>query len=389
MTATVWLALVLAQEPAPEPKPEAPGWTSGYDGGFFIAGPNARLTFEGLLQVNASIFPGDAPHDTEFFLRRLRLEFSGEFYERWLFHIEPKFTFDGVELEEAWVGAQAGAHRFIFGRMKEPFSFEEMASQRHMDMINFSILNQFVPAEDHGITVLGSFGMLEYGVGFYNGTGSDDTNADKDVALRLVLHPWEGLQFGGAMTYGRQDTDLGGQELRTEARVAWGEFVPGAELDGDRWRFGAEAAFLGGPFAATAELITVRQRIGGEETALTGGYVQASYVLTGEGKAWKGDPVRVWKGVSPAEPFLKDPNIGAWQLVARWSHLSLDRRLEPLLTNFPDTIDSYTIGVNWYVNDFVKFKLNYLKTVYGDSIVLGGRTHDDEDAVLVQFQVMF
>jgi phosphate-selective porin OprO/OprP len=389
MAAALWLGLVLAQEPAPQPKPEALEWTSGYDGGFFISGDNVKLTMEGLLQVNALFFPGGSAHDSEFALRRLRLEFSGEFYERWLFHIEPKFTFDGVELEEAWLGAQLDVHRFIFGRMKEPFSFEEMASQRHMDMINFSIMNQFVPAEDHGITVLGSFDILEYGLGFYNGTGSDDTNGDKDAALRLVLHPWEGLQFGGAVTYGRQDTDIGGAELRTEARVAWGEFVPGAELEGDRWRFGAEAAFLQGPFAASAELIHVRQTISGTETAMTGGYVQASYVLTGEAKAWKGDPVRIWKGVTPERPFLKDPDIGAWQLVARWSRLSLEDDLAPLLTNFPSTIDTYTIGVNWYANEFVKVKLNYLKTVYEDSIIVGGDRHGSEDAVLLQFQVMF
>lgn len=387
--AALWLLLLgLAQEP--ETKPENPAdWNAGYDGGFFIAGEHARFTFEGLLQVNASIFGSGSPHESEFFLRRLRLEFSGEFYERWLYHIEPKFSADGLDLEEAWVGAQLDTHRFMFGRMKEPFSFEEMASVRHMDMINFSILNQFVPAEDHGITILGSFDILEYGVGFYNGTGGDDTNGDKDVALRLVAHPWEGLQFGGAATWGRQDTDLGGEELKTEARVAWGEFVPGAELDGDRWRLGAEAAFLEGPFAATAELMTIRQEISGAETEMTGGYVQASYVLTGEGKAWKGDPVRAWKGVTPARPFLKEPDLGAWQLVARWSRLSLDDELGPLLTNDPETVDSYTFGVNWYANEFVKVKLNYLRTIYEDSIVIDGDSHDSEDAVLLQFQVMF
>lgn len=43
----------------------------------------------------------------------------------------------------------------------------------------------------------------------------------------------------------------------------------------------------------------------------------------------------------------------------------------------------------WYANEFVKIKLNYLKTIYAESIVVDGDPHDDEDAVLLQFQVMF
>ncbi len=362
---------------------------AGYDGGFFIGGKDVRLTMEGLLQVNGLFFERDGPHAGEFQLRRMRLEFSGEFHERWLFHIEPKFTQDGVELEEAWVGFQAGDHRFMFGRMKEPFSLEEMASQRHMDMLNFSILNQFVPAEDSGVTYFGSFDLLQVQAGFYNGTGGEDTTSDKDGALRLVLHPWSGLQFGGAGTWGRQKGAIGGEELRTEARVPCAEVVPGTVSDGDRTRLGAEAAFLEGPFAMTAELARVRDELNGETVHFRGGYLQASWVLTGEGKSWKGDPVRTWKGVSPSRPFLKDPELGAWQLVARASRLALDHRVAPFLTNFPERVDSITVGVTWYANDFVKVKANYLRTLYERPIVLAGDAQDNEDVLMMQLQVMF
>jgi phosphate-selective porin OprO/OprP len=378
------LALLLLLQEAPKPAVEA-----GYDGGFFIQGKDARFSLEGLLQVNGVFFEPDGPHESEFVLRRMRLEFSGEFYDRWLFHIEPKFVADGVELEEAWVGMKAGGHTFIVGRMKEPFSHEEMASQRHMDMLNFSILNQFTPAEDHGITVLGNFDVLQYGVGFYNGAGGDDTTSDKDVALRLVLHPWRGLQFGGSATFGREQIDVSDEELRNEARADWALYVPGTRVDGERVRWGAEAAFLEGPFAATAEFVRVREELNDDTVHFTGGYVQASYVLTGEGKSWKGDRIRIWKGVSPEQPFLRDPDWGAWQLVARASRLVLDDDLAPFLTNLPERIDSFTVGVNWYANEFVKIKANYLRTVYEESIVLAGRRQDTEDALLLQFQMQF
>ncbi len=378
------LLLVLFQA-----EPTKPAIDAGYDGGFYVQGRDARLTVEGVLQVNAATFERGGPHASEFILRRMRLEFSGEFFDRWLFHIEPNFSADGVELEEAWVGLKAGDHRIMLGRMKEPFSFEEMASTRHMDMLNFSILNQLVPREDHGITVFGTLGILQYQVGFYNGTGGDDTTSDKDAAVRLVLHLWRGLQFGGSATVGRESIDVSGEELRTEARVPWADYLPGTQVTDERVRLGAEAAILEGPFAATAELIRVREELNDTEVTFTGAYLQASYVLTGEGRAWKGDPVRIWKGIKPDRPFLKDPDAGAWQLVARVSRLVLDDDLTPFLSTFPKRIDSVTAGVTWIANEYLKLKLNYLRTIYRDSITIKGVRDDTEDALLFQAQVMF
>jgi phosphate-selective porin OprO/OprP len=383
------LFMLLVQDPPETQEIPKAGFDAGYDGGFFVGGKNAKLILEGLLQVNGVFFEPDAAHESEFVLRRMRLEFSGEFYDRWYFHIEPKFTADGVELEEAWVGMKIDTHLIMVGRMKEPFSFEEVGSQRHMDMINFSIMNQFVPAEDHGITIYGNFDVLEYGVGFYNGTGSDDTTSDKDAALRLVLHPWRGLQCGGAATVGRQNSDVSDQELRTEARVPWATYLPGTEIEDERVRLGAEAAFLEGPFAINAELMRIRQEVNESTVDFVGGYVQASYVLTGEGKSWKGDRIRIWKGVQPERPFLKDPDIGAWQLVARGSRLDVGRDLTPFVTNNPRRIDTLTFGVNWYANEFVKVKVNYLRTIYEDDIVVDGKRHDNEDALIFQVQLMF
>jgi phosphate-selective porin OprO and OprP len=383
------LALLCAQDPTKTQEIPKADFDAGYDGGFFVGGKNAKLILEGLLQVNGVFFEPDAAHESEFVLRRMRLEFSGEFYDRWYFHIEPKFTADGVELEEAWVGMKIDTHLIMVGRMKEPFSFEEVGSQRHMDMINFSLLNQFVPAEDHGITIYGNFDILEYGVGFYNGTGSEDTTSDKDAALRLVLHPWRGLQFGGAVTAGRQKTDVSDEELRTEARVPWATYLPGTEIEDERIRLGAEAAYLDGPFAINAELMRIRQEVNESTVDFVGGYVQASYVLTGEGKSWKGDRIRIWKGVKPKRPFLKDPDIGAWQLVARFSTLDIDRDLTPFVTNNPRRIDTLTFGVNWYANEFVKVKVNYLRTFYEDDIVVNGKRHDNEDTLIFQVQLMF
>jgi hypothetical protein len=249
----LWPELAPAQEPSPAGPPERPSSLplAGYDGGFFVQSPDGsmRLTLEGLLQVRGTFFErGLEGRASGFDLERMRFELGGDFHDPYHFHVEPKFTESEVELEEAWVGADLSRSgpRLLLGRMKEPFSLEEMLPRRHFDFPSFSILNQLVPAEDHGLTLLGGSldAPFEYGLAFYNGTGGDDLNSDKDVAARLVARPWaeqdgaplQRLQFGGAATFGRQDADISGSTLRTEAKAPFLEFEPGSSACAWAWK---------------------------------------------------------------------------------------------------------------------------------------------------------
>lgn len=355
--------------------------TTGYDGGFFIKGKDAKLTIEGLIQINGSFFEKNSPNDSDLFLRRMRLDITGEFFNNWLFHFEPRFLSEGVKLEEGWLGFIVNDHSFIFGRMKEPFELEETLPQRHMETVNFSILNQFAPAEDHGLTILGKFNILEYGFGLYMGTASDKIVKDKDVALRLAVNPWRKLQIGLSRTFGRANVDISGEEIKTEALVPLTSFNPGINFRGSVDRSGLELGFIEGPFGLAAEHISVHEKLNKSSVNINGSYIQTSYVLTGEDKSWK--------GVKPSRPFMNNPDIGTWQLVARWSQLSLDGKMSPFLQNFSDRTNSYTIGVTWYVNNFAKIKLNYLKTVFDREITLKGKNIDDDGALVLQFQMQF
>jgi phosphate-selective porin/MFS family permease len=323
---------------------------AGYDGGFFLQSPDGtfRFTLGGLLQFRGTAFESGLDGRTsQFDLERMRFEFGGEFYDRYLFNVEPKFTESEVELEEAWIGADLGGPRLILGRMKEPFSLEEMLPRKHFDFPTFSILNQFVPAEDHGVTLLGGSldAPVEYGAALYNGTGGDDLNNDKDVAARLVFRPWarqdetllRRLQFGGAVTYGREESDLAGTELLTEAKAPFLAFEPGSRADGERLRLGLEAAWLAGPAAISAEVIHVDEELSGGgsdvQSDTVGWYVSSTWVLTGEEKSFR--------GVKPARPLTGSASgPGALQLALRYSELELDEALVDgglvAASSFPD-----------------------------------------------------
>ncbi len=376
--------------------------TSGYDHGFFLRSADERhqLTIEALLQVNGRFFEAGLPdRNSEFFLRRFRLELAGHVHRVYRFRIEPNFTEDGVALNEAWIGLQRedSETRLILGRMKEPFSMEEMGSLRRLDFIEKSILNQFIPAEDHGITLLGrAFDrQLEWGLAFYNGTGGDDLNSDKDAAARLVLHPTAAFQIGGAATFGRARQDVGGKELRTETRVPFTAFNPNSRIDGDVLRLGAEMAWFLGPASLKAEYLALEQDMVGTTAApisLRGYYVSATWLLTGEAKSWG--------TVVPATPFLlEDPRpgqaggSGAFELVARFSELDLDDDLVNLgllpMATFPGRVRTFDLGLNWFLSTHSRVLMHYVHTDYADWITRSGRMRSGEDALLVQFQLNF
>ena len=80
-----------------------------------------------------------------------------------------------------------------------------------------------------------------------------------------------------------------------------------------------------------------------------GSYIQASYILTGESRGYKGKAGKFDK-VKPKGP------MGAWELVAKYEDGELDIKTEAEETEY----ELLTLGLNWYANKNVKFMLNYL-----------------------------
>jgi phosphate-selective porin OprO and OprP len=380
------------------------GATAGYDGGFFIASEDGswRLNVGGLLQMNAVAFErGLEDRDSDAYLRRMRLEFRGELGPRLRFNLEPNFTERQAELAEAWFGATLFDQRGLLhvGRMKEPFGGEETSSRRHSDFPEYSLLNQFSPAEDTGLILLGSdrAGRVGYGLGVTSGDGGDPLVADEDVAARLTLQPFAGgtgalagLRLGAAATWGRADTSIAGESLNLETRVPFLTFEPGSSHDGDVLRAGLETLWYHGPLAASAELLRVEQDVSGaagSTNAQSSGWTAAlTWVLTGE--------ERTRRGVTPARPvFGPAGGAGAWQLALRYSELSLDDDLETfgLVASgaHPGSVSSTDVGLNWYLSSVARVKLHWVLSRYERELTLGGNPRSGEQALFAQFQMAF
>jgi phosphate-selective porin OprO/OprP len=330
---------------------------------------------------------------------------AGWLEEGYPFVVETLFKEDEVELAEAWVGYELAEDvRLMLGRMKEPFGLEEMLPSKGVDYWDQSLAGQFLPKEDHGLTVFGGTwtSPWQWGLAVYNGTGGEDMNSDSDVAGRLVWRPWadtpslalDGFQVGLAATFGEQDADLAGEELRTETRVPFASFEPGSIADGERTRLGLELAWFHGPFALNAEAIRIEEDLAGAGGSLASetevAYVSGSWVMTGEDKTERGVMQR----------FPDRPNgagggggSGAWQLYGRLSRLDLDDGwvgaglLAP--TSDPDSVASLDLGVNWYATDHAVLRLHWIQTEYADDIVIDGDRRGSEGALVVQAQLSF
>jgi len=361
-----------------------------------------ELRLGALLQVLARASDDARDPTTDFELKRMRPEFSGQLAGSLAFNLEPNFAEDEVELEEAWLGPMLFGGRAILhlGRMKAPFNLEEVRSRRHIDFPFFSIVNQFAPAEDNGAFLNGTTPArrYEYGLAVYNGTGGSDTNGSKDVAARLMLHPFvedsgaplENLQLGIAGTFGNQDLSLEDEAIDNETKLPVVRFTPDAELEGERGRAGVELAWFRGPWFLQSEYLAVQQEMSSatseEDVRFHGGYVTLSHVLTGEAKSFR--------GVAPDEPFdfQSATGRGAWVLAARYSILNLDDDLEAALVvpgTFTDQIQTASVGLNWIPNTHSIVRLAAVASFYEGDVRLDTGSGDREGAVLIEFQVHY
>ncbi len=382
-------------------QPGAPAPVAHEEFQLHSSGGAYELELGALLQMNLTAFPGGSAgrvSETEF--RRFRLEIGGTLDQIWRFNFEPNFAADGVELEEAWIGFELpfGA-LLMLGRMKEPFGMEESTPRKRQDFPEYSMLNRWSPAEDHGITVHGEAadGELWYGVAAYNGTGGEEVNNDKDLAVRLAWRPLgppsaDGaqsfLQLAANATWGVADEDLAGKELFQDARQAFADFETGARLDGTRVRLGSDLTWLTGPNAFMAEVIRIEEEatgsLGAGEPVTRGWLFSATRMLTGE--------ARTWKGVHPQHALGAD-GWGAWQVAARWSEMRFDEAWTDLGMLLPSesasAVRTLDVGLNWYPTRSVSWKLHLLHSFYADEILIGGEPSDGETALLLQVQFAF
>ncbi|MGE0740407.1 MAG: OprO/OprP family phosphate-selective porin [Hyphomonadaceae bacterium] len=154
----------------------------------------------------------------------------------------------------------------------------------------------------------------------------------------------------------------------------------GGALAGERdTTYGVEFAAQFNQFGLTAEYSMLE----GEETPAAGGsdfefegyYVDASWSLTGEPRAYRGNQ-GAFGPIAPRHP-VTEGGIGHWSLSARYDYVDLSDPAAAAGTRGEQT--AYAIGLDWVPVDHVRLKLNYASS---DMDRTGPGTVDDEAQVI-------
>ncbi len=91
-----------------------------------------------------------------------------------------------------------------------------------------------------------------------------------------------------------------------------------------------------------------------------GGYAEAASVLTGETRPYKSASAS-YGGIAPANPFsLTGGGWGAWEIAGRFSTIDLNDRLGLVNGVAGGRQTIYTLALNWYINDNIRFMFDYL-----------------------------
>jgi phosphate-selective porin OprO/OprP len=140
-------------------------------------------------------------------------------------------------------------------------------------------------------------------------------------------------------------------------------------------------------------------RQGLDTATFNGGYAEAAWTLTGETHKYLPSTASYTR-IIPEHAFdLSQGYWGAWEVAARVSYIDLTSNFTSgkSLSSQPSAVNggkqtSFTAGLNWYPNNYMRVELNYIHTNYdkdnsGSSGVLGAPVGANIDALGLRTQV--
>jgi phosphate-selective porin OprO/OprP len=331
--------------------------------GNFTFQPSARI------QADAAVFhddKSDQPDGTT--IRRSRVGFKGTVNKDWNYKTEVDFADNATKITDVYVDYTGVKNVSIkAGQFKEPVDMEEMTSDADITFIERASPNVFAPDRNIGLgaTYIGDNWTAFLGAfGDNAGTASSDDEA-RAVTGRATFAPinekGKVVHVGASGSYRAPDsaTNSVKYEQRPETRIASAKPVGTGTISNvdNVFLSGLEAAGELGSANFRSEYISsdVSRSGANPDVDFSGWYAEASYLLTGEEKAYSVKD-GAFKRPSPARPFsLANGGPGAWEVAARYSSLDL--------TDGPITggeMKDTTLGVSWYPNNAVRFMADYI-----------------------------
>jgi phosphate-selective porin OprO and OprP len=384
------------------------------------------IRFRGNLAVDGRWFSDKSTPITAdtFLFRKVRPYIEGTLDNIYDFRFMPDFGNGKTIIVDAFVTARLEPWLAIqAGKFKGPVGLERLQPDQYNRFMELGFPSSLVPNRDLGVQVGGDLlhGALGYAVGIFDGNtdgNSTDANASpdvdndgkKDTEARLFAQPFlnsgiyalKGFGIGIGGTYVNSTGNAGNTLLasyKTPGQNTFFTYRTGATAtfaDGRRERWTPQAYYYVGSFGAIAEYAQSSQDVSRQLTTTvkrsgridnSAYQLSLSYFLTGE--------TETYNSFTPLTTFHPGrPGWGAWEIVARYHELKIDSDAftgggnsfaDPATA--PRKARAVGVGVNWYLNQNVKWVLDFERTRFDGGAVSGDRP--DEKALTTRFALTF
>ncbi len=326
--------------------------------------------------------------------RRLRVEMSGTIHESIYFINSLDFAGAALAYKDNYIGYKGIpliGHAQV-GYMKEPVGLEEMTSSKSITFMERSLANNaFAPAHNNGFMIFNS--VLDDRLNWFLGDFSDNAaggpgnvQMTHNISARIVGTPIFDKEKNLLLHVGLSAQDRNPESENDRFRVRPGiPFLPRTQDTGtisvEKERIlGLETAFVMGPLSLQGEYyqaaVSDHPDAPGASPDFTGYYVQASYWVTGESRAYKNG---CFGRVKPKNDFTSKGGTGAVELAVRLDSLDLE---DDGVTGGEG--DAITVGINWHLNANARIMLNYV--MYD---VENGALDGSVNSLALRFQIEF
>jgi phosphate-selective porin OprO/OprP len=389
-------------EPA-KTKPVEVTWHDGVQ--FRSADGSAQVRVGGFIDADGRFYPGDDAGlaTDQFLIRRARLLLDVSFLDRFEARLAPDFGQSKPSLFDAYLDVRFHPLvRLRAGKTKPPIDLERLQGGTELMLVERGAPAALIPNRDVGMLFWGETAdqLVSWSAGVFNGvpdgaTSETETNDGKDFVARVFARPfrrgrWTSLRGLGLGVGGSRGNESGAlPSYKSDGQVSVFSYASAAVADGRRTRLAPQLSWYAGRFGLLAEQAVTRQAVASGALAADlrnrAWMAEASWVLTGEPASFKGlEPARPMGPAGAGGPR----GFGAVEIAARADALRIDRDAFP---SFADPAVSVrragglALGVNWYLNHFVKIALQLVRTRFRGGAAAGDR--EDENAVLFRLQI--
>ncbi len=341
---------------------------------------DAQPQLRGRIHLDYAFYDEDATvlNDT-IRVRRARLGATGRLDDNWSYTSEIDFAENGVDYKDMYLRHNnIGGGRLSIGQLKVPFSLEELTSSNNITFMERSSPNLFSLSRRIGVHYSTSgdnytFAAMGFGQAIGGGDGGDE---GLGIGARVTFTPMKGENSVFHLGAGFQNYDTTNSNTTTmrfrqrpESRPDGSRLIDTGNITAvdSVFAWNLEGAWQSGPFSVQGEYFSNRVKRDAQPNATFDGYyIYGSYFLTGENRRYSGG---TFSGPRVGEK-------GAWELAARYSSTNLDDAGAAILGG---EMNNFTIGVNWYPRNNVRFMFNYINV---NATVAGV----DNDPSILQFR---